>query len=218
MKGRAIPYSSAEMAWLHANRLLPISDYHAGFVAAFERADVSAVNLHSLRKRMGWKTGRTGQFVKGQEANNKGKTCAPGTGGRHPNAQRTQFRKGERRGVATKLYKPVGTERMGKSGYLERKVNDGLPLQRRWRAVHLINWEAINGPVPAGHCLKCLDGDRLNTAPANWLLIPRALLPRLAGGNRYKPVLAYDDAAPEVRPALLAAAKLKHATQNRKRA
>jgi hypothetical protein len=33
--------------------------------------------------------------------------------------------------------------------------------------------------------LKCLDGNKQNTDPSNWEAVPRALLPRLAGGNRY---------------------------------
>ena len=44
MKGRQIRYSDEEMAWLEANRRMVISDYHAAFVATFERDDVSAVN------------------------------------------------------------------------------------------------------------------------------------------------------------------------------
>lgn len=214
MKGHYISYSEAEMAWLEANRTLPISDYHRQFCDAFGR-DVSAANLHALRKRKGWKTGRTGQFVKGQEPDNKGRTCAPGVGGRHPNAIRTQFQPGVRRGVASKLYKPIGTERLSKEGYLERKIHDGMPLQSRWRAVHLIRWEAENGPIPEGHCLKCL-GDRSDTDPANWLCISRALLPRLNGGA-HGTHLAYADAAPEVRPALLTIAKLDHQARTKRR-
>lgn len=209
MKGRNIPYSADELEWLGANRTLSIGEYHRAFVAAFGRDDVSAANLHSLRKRKGWRTGRTGCFAKGDAPVNKGKKCEPGKGGRHPNARKTQFRKGERSGVAVRLWKPVGTERMAKDGYLERKIHDGLPLQSRWRAVHLIRWEAINGPVPKGFALKCMDGDRLNTDPANWEAIPRAIMPRLNGG-RFKTKLAFDDAAPEVKPALLAIAKLEH--------
>lgn len=215
MKGHPISYSPDEMAWLEANRLLPISDYHRAFSEAFGR-DVSAGNLHALRKRKGWKTGRSGHFAKGSEPHNAGRPCAPGTGGRHPNAVRTQFRKGERRGVAVRLYKPIGTERLCKDGYLERKVHDGMPLQSRWRAVHLIEWERINGPVPKGFCLKALDGDRTNTDVANWTLIPRALLPRLNGG-RAKTHLAYDDAAPEVRPALIAIAQVEHRARTLRR-
>jgi hypothetical protein len=209
VKGRPIIYSAEELAWLDTNRLMPIGDYARAFNERFGR-EVAAVNLHALRKRQGWKTGRMGFFEKGKAPHNKGKKCEPGRGGNHPNARRTHFTKGERRGVAVKLYKPVGTERLAKDGYLERKIHDGMPLQSRWRAVHLIRWEEANGPVPKGHALKCLDGNRLNTEPANWEAVPRALLPRLAGGNRYRRVLAYDDAAPEVRPALLAIAKLEH--------
>lgn len=208
MKGRWIEYSVAEMAWLQANRTQPIGDYHAGFCAAFGR-DVSAGNLHALRKRKGWRTGRTGQFVKGQEPDNKGRPCAPGRGGNHPNARRTQFTPGERRGVAVTLYKAIGTERVSKDGYVERKVNDDLPLQSRWRAVHLICWEEVHGPLPKGVALKCLDGDKSNTAPANWEAIPRALLPRLNGG-RHKKTLAYGAAPAELKLTILAVAKLAH--------
>lgn len=94
MKGHWITYSATEVAWLEANRLLPIAGYHEAFSREFGRVDVSAANLHALRKRKGWKTGRTGQFVKGQEPVNKGKPCPPGKSGRHPNARKTQFRKG----------------------------------------------------------------------------------------------------------------------------
>lgn len=208
MKGHPIRYSAEEMAWLETHRLLPISDYHAAFVARFQR-DIDARNLHALRKRQGWKTGRTGCFTKGQAPANKGKRCPPGVGGRHPNAQATQFRKGHgRSGVAVDLYKPIGTERQSKDGYLERKIHDGLPLQSRWRAVHLIEWETVNGAIPKGYCLKALDGDRNNLALENWVLISRSLLPALNGGP-HKRRLAYDAAPAELKPTLLALAQVE---------
>lgn len=215
-KGKWISYSREEQEWLEANRLLPISEYHAGFVAAFARDDVSAGNLHARRKRLGWITGRTGHFEKGAVPHNRGKKCAPGTGGLHPNAQRTQFKGGVRQGVAVKLYKPIGTERISKGGYRERKIHDGLPLHSRWRAVHLIEWEAVNGPLPEGYALKCL-GDKQDTDPTNWEAVPRALLPRLAGGNRHNRKLAFDDAPAELKPAVLAVAKLEHAARERRK-
>src|SRR5882724_9663795 len=63
-KGRHRRFSAEEMSWLEANHALPIADYHRAFVAEFSRDDVRPQNLHALRKRMGWKTGRTGQFEK----------------------------------------------------------------------------------------------------------------------------------------------------------
>jgi hypothetical protein len=205
MKGRAIPYSAAEMAWLEENRLLPIAEYHAGFVAAFARQDVSAVNLHSLRKRKGWKTGRTGYFEKGHETHNKGKPFP--TARDHPNCRKTQFRKGQEPHNTRYL----GHERISVDGYVEISVAETNPhtgYNRRYVLKHVHLWEQANGPVPDGHCLKCVDSNKLNTDPSNWELIPRAALPHLNGG-RHKKRLAYDQAHPEVKPAIMAVAKIK---------
>lgn len=212
MKGRWIVYSAEEMAWLEANRTLPISDYTHQFQAMFDRSGVSAANLHALRKRKGWRTGRTGHFPKGLVPHNKGKKCAPGTGGNHPNARRTQFRKGN----LPHNTQYLGHERVSKDGYVEISIDEPNPhtgYERRYVLKHKWLWEQANGPVPDGYALKCL-GDRLNTDPANWELVPRALLPRLAGGNRYNPVLAYDDAPDELKPTVLAVAKVQHAARN----
>lgn len=217
MKGRHILYSEAELAWLEDQRTLPISEYHAAFVARFGRTDVAAGHLHALRKRKGWKTGRSGQFVKGQEPLNKGKPCPPGRGGNHPNARRTQFRKGQEPHNTRYL----GHERVSKDGYVEISVDVPNPhpgFHRRYVLKHRWLWEQANGPVPEGHALKCLDGNKQNTDPGNWEAVPRAILPRLAGGNRYHRKIAYDDAAPEVRPAIMAVAKLQHAVKVKGRA
>ncbi len=213
MRGRAIVYSIAELAWLKAHRTLPIADYASGFREGFGRADVTAVHLHALRKRKGWKTGRTGRFEKGSVSHNKGVKCAPGRGGRHPNARKTQFRKGN----LPHNTKYAGHERVSKDGYVEISIEETNPhtgFERRYVLKHLWLWEKAHGPVPEGQCLKCLDGDRLNTDPSNWELIPRAMLPYLNG--RYG--LAYQAAHPEVKPALLALAKVKHAARKARRA
>lgn len=107
----------------------------------------------------------------------------------------------------------LGTERVSKDGYLERKVNDDLPLQRRWRAVHLVEWEKINGSLPAGHALKCLDGNKLNTDPSNWACVPRALLPRLNGRFGRD----FENAPAELKPTILAIAKLEHKAREAQR-
>lgn len=203
MRGRAIAYSAAEMVWLEANRLLPISDYHRAFVAEFGRV-VSAQNLHALRKRQGWKTGRTGCFPKGHAPANKGKAMPF-----NPNSAATQFKKGSRTGRAAENYRPLGTVRLSQDGYQEIKIHDGMPMQSRWRLLHLVEWEKVNGPIPEGQCLKCLDGDRLNTAPENWKLIPRGVLARLNGG-RHRKRTAFDDASPEVKQVLMAMAQVEH--------
>lgn len=203
MKGIWIEYSKAEMRWLEANRTMPIGDYHRTFCARFKRDDVSAVNLHSLRKRKGWKTGRTGCFAKGAVPMNKGKKCAPGHGGRHPNARKTQFKKG---GLPHNT-NYLGHERVSKDGYVEISIDEVNPhtgFGRRYVLKHRYLWERANGPVPKGMALKCKT-DRLNTDPSNWELIPRALLPRL--GGRFG--RGYDQAPAELKPTIMAVAKLE---------
>jgi hypothetical protein len=206
MKGSAIRYSAEEMAWLEENRLLPIADYHRAFAEIFSRADVSAGNLHSLRKRKGWKTGRTGFFTKGQAPVNKGVPCEPGKGGRHPNARKTQFRKGQLPHNTNYL----GHERVSKDGYVEVSIDEVNPhtgFERRYVLKHLHEWEKANGPTPEGMCLKCVDGNRLNTDPTNWICIPRGVLPRLNGGRATR-VMAYDTAPDELKPVLMTIARV----------
>lgn len=204
MKGRPIKYSDEEMAWLEENRAMVISDYHRAFVERFGRRDVSLQNLHSLRKRKGWKTGRTGRFKRGQEPHNKGKEMSPET---RAKVSRAWFKKGQ----LPHNHKDAGHEMVcPKDGYVylivaETNPHTGADTNRVLKHKYL--WEQANGPLPDGHCLKCLDGDKTNTDPSNWEAIPRALLPRLSGGRWYKPYDAYE---PEARPLVLSIAKLEH--------
>jgi hypothetical protein len=168
-----------------------------------EKSEAYLASPAACRLRRGDNVGAAYRFPKGHAPANKGLRRPGWAPGR---MKETQFVKGERRGVAVKLYKPIGAERFSKNGYLERKIHDGMPLQSRWRAVHLVRWEEINGHIPKGFALKCL-GNKLNTDPSNWELVPRALLPRLNG--RYG--RDYDNAPPELKQSILAIAKLEHA-------
>lgn len=210
-KGRRRKFSEAEMAWLRDNATLLIRDYHQRFCSAFGRDDVTITGLNQLRKREGFRTGRTGQFEKGLVPFNKGKRCEEGKGGRHPNAQRTQFKKGNLPHNTHYL----GHERVSKDGYVEISIDERNPhtgFERRYVLKHKHLWEKANGPVPEGHCLKCLDGNRLNTDPTNWELIPRAMQPYLQGRYGFD----FDGAEPELRPTMMAVAKAKHAARVRK--
>jgi len=134
------------------------------------------------RIRRGDHRGRLAGFKKGHVPANKG-LRRPGWGpGR---MKETQFKKGERRGVAVTLYQPIGTERISKDGYLERKINDDLPLQRRWRAVHLLLWESENGPLPASHAVAFRNGDKTDIRLENLECITRRELMRRNTIHRY---------------------------------
>lgn len=205
MKGHYIPYSAAELRFLEARKTLPIAEFHAAFVERFDRSDVSAANLHALRKRKGWKTGRSGCFEKGLVPFNKGKTMPY-----HPASAATRFKKGNLPHNTNYL----GHERVSKDGYVEISVDETNPhtgFERRYVLKHRWLWEKQHGPVPEGMCLKC-KGDKINCDPSNWELIPRALLPRLDG--RFG--RGYESAPAELRPAIMAVAKLEHEVRERK--
>jgi hypothetical protein len=211
VKGRQIRYSDEELAFIEWRQAMSRRALHAAFVAEFGRADVTLDHIKALCSRRKWNTGRTGCFEKGLVPHNKGKPHP--TRGR---AAETQFKKGTMNGRARERYQPIGTERVSKDGYIERKVHDGMPLQSRWRMVQHIRWEEVNGPLPAGMVLKSRDGNRQNTDPSNWIAVPRAILPRLAGGPHHQKI-AYDDAPADLKPAILAIAELEHAARTRGR-
>ncbi len=218
MKGRQIRYTADELAFIQSVSKWARDKALQAFSQKFGRDDVSLQNFNALCKRKGWMTGRTGCFAKGSVPHNKGVPCPEGKGGRHPNARKTQFRKGN---------EPHNTRHLGferidpKDGYVYVSIAETNPhtgYERRFVLKHLHLWEAANGKLPEGYCLKCLGDDRTNCDPSNWEAIPRALLPRLAGGNRYRRHLAFDEAAPELKPTVMAIAKLEYAASQKRKA
>lgn len=137
--------------------------------AAYLKGPNSGRLSAGARVRIGART----RFPKGHVPANKGLRRPGWFRGR---MRETQFKRGERRGVAARLYKPIGTERVSKDGYLERKINDGLPLQRRWRPAHLVLWESVHGPIPRGHALAFCNGDKTDIRLDNLELITRRAL------------------------------------------
>jgi len=205
--GRHLRFNAVEIAWLRNNCTMVIDEYHRAFCAEFGRDDMSAASLHSLRKREGWKTGRSGRFEKGAVPANRGKKMPF-----NPNSARTQFKKG----VSPLNTKYAGHERVRKAdGYIEISVDETNPhtgFERRYVLKHKWLWQQKHGPVPEGMALKC-KGDRLNTDPSNWELVPRGLLPRLNGRSGR----GYDAAPAELKPTIMAVAKLEHQLRDKEK-
>lgn len=101
----------------------------------------------------------------------------------------TWFKPGQRRGAALDRYCEIGTEKI-RDGYLVRKINNGESLHGRWRAVHLLIWEAANGPLPDGHLVVFRDGNRDNIALENLECITRAENMRRNHLHHYGPEIA----------------------------
>lgn len=212
-KRRLITYSNKEVAWLHEGDHGTMPRRHAWelFCKKFDRADVNLNNFRAWCKRHRCMTGRTGRFDPGSVPANKGKKMPY-----NPNSAATQFKPGHGlAGRALQNYKPIGYERLTRDGYLVRKINNDLPMQRRWRAAHLIEWEKRNGSIPSGSCLKCLTNDKGNPDPDNWVMIHRSMLPSLGGGRHGH---SYDNAPDELKPAILAQAQIKHAVRTSQKA
>jgi hypothetical protein len=162
--------------------------------AVYARADILGISKSdeylaspdACRLRRGDDVGAPYRFQKGQTPANKGLRRPGWSPGR---MKETQFKKGERQGRAADLYQPIGTERVSKDGYRERKINDDLPFQRRWRAVHILVWEEANGPVPRGHAVVFRNGDKTDIRIENLECITHAeLMARNTIHNLPKPL------------------------------
>lgn len=156
-----------------------------------------------LKKPAGWAAaynrafcpdnGARTRFVPGQRPWNSGMK------GLDIGGHATRFQPGTLNGTAAERLQPLGAERVTKDGIRQRKVRMDGPPQRRWRAVHAIEWEAINGPIPPGHVVVFRDGDRENTAVANLELITRSALMARNTIHNYPPEIV---AAVQMRGAL----------------
>lgn len=105
--------------------------------------------------------GAAHRFAKGLVPANKGLRrpgWAPG------DMARTQFKKG-RPASEARNYLPIGSHRLSKDGYLERKVTDDPSIvpARRWVGVHRLVWIAARGEIPDGHVVVFRPGRRTTT-------------------------------------------------------
>ena len=130
---------------------------------------VTVKMIKSYKGNHGLSSGLTGRFTKGHVPANKGKkgVCAKGS-------EKTWFSPG----VLPPNTDPVGTEKLLADGYIWVKVNNvpKAPKKVNWKQKHVLLWEDMYGPVPDGHCLLFLDGDRTHIELSNLELISRKTL------------------------------------------
>lgn len=132
--------------------------------------DAFRAELRIAHNRSLVEAGRAHRFPPGNVPHSKGRKGWDAGGRSHE----TRFRKGRR----PQNCAPIGAERICSDGFLQRKVTETGYSPRDWRGVHILNWEAVNGPLPAGHALVFRDGNRLNVDLANLELVTRAELMR----------------------------------------
>lgn len=164
------------------------------FNAEFDR-EITLRQVKSFVGNRGLTSGLTGHYEKGQKAWNLGVTGYMG-------ANATSFKPGQ---IPANI-KPLGTERIDtKDGFVLIKIAEpnpytGTPTRYKHKHVHV--WEQEHGPVPKGHVVALRDGNKLNCEPDNLMLLTRGELLAL---NTH----GYKDAPAELKPSLLALAKVE---------
>jgi hypothetical protein len=121
--------------------------------------EFSSQQIESALRRYNLKTGNTGQFEKYQEPWNKGLKGYIG-------ANKTSFKKG----TIPPNYKPAGTERFAKDGYIEVKVKD----PNVWELKHRYIYKKHYGDIPKGHNVIFADTDKTNFNIDNLILVSKA--------------------------------------------
>lgn len=197
MKILRLKLNASELAFLSENRTMIRRELFDAFIEEFGRADITFTQMKSLCKHKGWLTGRSGHFEKGDDP----------TRGRFVkgNVSRSQFKKGHH--LQPKSISCPGHE-YTREGYIMIRIEEADPRRGtpyRFVLKHRLLWEKTNGPVPEGMILKCL-GEKANCEPTNWEVIPRGVLARISAKSEHP----YDQAPDELKPAIMAVAKLKY--------
>jgi hypothetical protein len=131
------------------------------------------------RLRKGSNIGAEFRFGKGHAPANKGLRRPGWSPGR---MKETQFKKGERSGVAAKNWVPIGSIKADPEGFLRIKIREaehgqeatGFGNTKVWPLYSRYVWEQHHGPIPPGHIVKFKDKDRSNCAIENLEVISTA--------------------------------------------
>jgi hypothetical protein len=205
LKGRT-KFSRDELAFIRRRAKTPRAQLHREFNERFGRRMTFGA-FKNFCKRFKAFTGRTGRFNKGIVPWSKGKKL--GTRG---NSARTQFKKGQLPHNA----KFAGHEYIDKqTGFVLVSIEETSPWRgtaRHYVPKQHVLWREQRGQIPKGMVLKC-KGAASNPDPSNWELVPRGVLPRL--NNRWG--RNYETAPAELKPTIMAIAKLEHQVAERKR-
>lgn len=118
--------------------------------------NITSHEIKYFRRNHKLNSGLTGQFQKGHNTWNKGTK-----GLTHSN--KTSFKKGNK----PHNYRPVGSERITKDGYIEVKVSD----PNKWETKNKIVYKKHFGDIPKGYKVIYADGNKLNNEPDNLILV-----------------------------------------------
>ena len=160
-------------------------------------AGMTVQQIKTAVHNRGITSGRSGCFPKGHRPWNYG-SKGQGLTGR----SKTSFKPGN----IPPNRKPLWSERVdSKDGFILIKVPQKDPYRgfpTRYKHKHVYCWEQANGPVPEGMVVSFVDGNNKHWQIKNLMLITRAELLQM---NK----IGYKNAPDEIKPSILALAKLK---------
>ncbi|WP_258005496.1 HNH endonuclease signature motif containing protein [Vibrio diazotrophicus] len=155
-KGKYRDYTDEQAEFIKAGyKKWDIAELTERFNEKFE-ASKTFSQIRCFTRNHNVKSGRTGQFPKGNVPFNAGTK-----GIMKPNSG--SFKKGN----IPVNHKPVGSERVNVEGYIEIKILEPNVWDLKQRVVY----EKEHGPIPDGHNVRFRDNNRLNCSPDNLFLV-----------------------------------------------
>ena len=157
-------YSEEQKEFIITNNYGKYSKELAEMFNQYFNTNITAKEIAYFRRNNKLNSGLTGQFKKGNVAHNKGKKQIEYMSQESiERTKKTRFKKGNK----PKNYRPVGSERITKDGYIEVKVAD----PNKWETKNKIIYKQYFGDIPEGHKIIYADGNKLNNDINNLILV-----------------------------------------------
>ena len=157
-------YSEEQKEFIITNNYGKYSKELAEMFNQHFNTNITAKEIAYFRRNNKLNSGLTGQFKKGNVAHNKGKKQIEYMSQEAiERTKETRFKIGNK----PKNYRPVGSERITKDGYIEVKVAD----PNKWETKNKIIYKQYFGDIPKGHKVIYADGNKLNNDINNLILV-----------------------------------------------
>lgn len=157
-------YSEEQKEFIIANNYGKYSKELAEMFNQHFNTNITAKEIAYFRRNNKLNSGLTGQFKKGNVPHNKDKKQVEYMSQEAiEKTKETRFKIGNK----PKNYRPVGSERITKDGYIEVKVAD----PNKWETKNKIIYKQYFGDIPKGHKVIYADGNKLNNDINNLILV-----------------------------------------------
>ena len=157
-------YSEEQKEFIITNNYGKYSKELAEMFNQHFNTNITAKEIAYFRRNNKLNSGLTGQFKKGNVPHNKDKKQVEYMSQESiERTKETRFKKGNK----PKNYRPIGSERITKDGYIEVKVSD----PNKWETKNKIIYKQYFGDIPKGHKVIYADGNKLNNDINNLILV-----------------------------------------------